>query len=346
MSDDEPEIDDTHEPEPVPPDEVLAPDDEDSPDESGGTVEADDEETEDRWEFWALASVILGVVMVASWIVVFLKLGIFSVQVHAMVIPTLGALTLGLLAWGLIRALFKPPAFRKSRTIAFVVLLCTGWVGNRPFIAPPLATDDWTSEQPYLLPFDGEWVTMAGGPHKSHNFNATTAAIRYAYDFTRVVDARKHELDGAKNDDYYCWGEPIYAPTSGTVVRVANDVVDNTPGEVAAGEVFGNHVVIQPSPSEFVFVWHLKKGSVPVAAGDEVSPATVIGECGNSGRSVEPHVKVHAQDRLDFPIALGLPIEFSDFDADGEPVDEGMPVGGSSFGALDGQRVSNNASRR
>jgi hypothetical protein len=314
-------------------------------DEAPADDAASNESNEDRWEFWAKASVALFGLMMVAWVLVFLRLDLFSVQVHAMVIPTLGALTLALLAWGLIRALFKPPAFRKSRTIAFVLLLATGWIGNRPFIAPPLATDDWQSDQRYVLPFEGEWMTLAGGPQRDRNYNATTAAIRYAYDFTKVVDGKKFALDGAKNEDFHCWGEPIYAPTGGQVVRVKNDVVDNTPGEVTSNEIFGNHVVIEAGESEYVFVWHLKHRSVRVKAGDEVSPSTVIGECGNSGRSVEPHVKVHAQTELDFPIAMGLPIQFSEYSVDGELVGEGMPRGSTDWEELDGQMVTNRAER-
>jgi hypothetical protein len=332
MSDETPEVDETPESENAPPEAPEA---------------AETEEVEDRWEFWAQGSLVLFGLMVVAWGLVFARLGIFSVQIHAMVIPTIGALTLALLAWGLIRALFKPPAFRRSRTIAFVALLITGWVGNRPLIAPPLATDDWTSTHRYLLPFDGTWATLAGGRAKATNYNATSAAIRYAYDFAKVVDGEKFKLDGARNEDFYGFGEPVYAPTSGKVMEAVSDVVDNTPGEVDPANVFGNHVVIKAGESEYVFVWHLQHGSVTVKAGDEVTPATVIGKCGNSGRSLEPHVKVHAQDRLDFPIAMGLPIEFSDYDVvHGKRTSKGMPYGSSEYGALDGLFVSNVAERQ
>lgn len=297
-------------------------------------------ETATKTELWVKLAIGLGAMMVASWIAVFLQLGIASVWVHAMLIPSLGALTVAFMAAGLGYTLFRPPAFRRSRTIAFAVLLTAGVVGNVPLFAPPLKTSDWTTDVPHYLPFQGVWVTLAGGPDPDTNYRATTAALRWGYDFTVVREGKKFALDGHRNRDWFCYGEPVYAPVAGYVVRAEGHVVDNTPGEVNPESVFGNNVVIEVSPSEYVFVTNLKHQSLTVRAGDEVTADQVIGRCGNSGRSIEPHVHVHAQDRLDFPLAQGLPMRFSRYEADGEAVEKGMPIGSSDWEAADGQRVS------
>ena len=76
----------------------------------------------------------------------------------------------------------------------------------------------------------------------------------------------------------------------------------------------------------YLVIAHLKQGSVRVKTGESVEEGQVIGECGNSGNTSEPHIHIHhqRQDPSVFPInfAEGLPLYFRDHD--GAP----MPVGG------------------
>jgi hypothetical protein len=54
---------------------------------------------------------------------------------------------------------------------------------------------------------------------------------------------------------------------------------------------------------------------------------------------VRPHLQIHLQDRLSFPIARGLPLRFSDLRIDGERVEDGMPRGEAEGGGPPGQTV-------
>lgn len=297
------------------------------------------EMAEDGWEWWAKLSVILVVSMALAWLAVLLRLGTISVYVHGAVIPMLGVLTVPLMFWGLLRALFRPPVIRRSRGIGFLLLLVVGVLGNVPLIAPPLSTEDWTAEQKYRLPFEGQWYVTAGGDDMDRNYHATTAAFRWAYDFTAMEEGEKFRGDGLRNHDYFCWERPVLAPASGEVVGYANDVEDNTPGQVPTEGIFGNHVVLRAGEDEYVFVAHMKQGSVSVRPGDQVEAGQVVGACGNSGRSVEPHVHVHAQTTPEFPWAEGLPVRFDRYRVDGQVVEDGMPVGPSSWQTGDGQLV-------
>ena len=56
----------------------------------------------------------------------------------------------------------------------------------------------------------------------------------------------------------------------------------------------GNHVILRCGPAEIVFA-HMRRGSVVVAAGDEVASGDRLGAVGNSGASTEPHLHIHAQ---------------------------------------------------
>jgi murein DD-endopeptidase MepM/ murein hydrolase activator NlpD len=100
-------------------------------------------------------------------------------------------------------------------------------------------------------------------------------------------------------------------------------------------------VVVRVAKDEFLYLAHLKNESVAVKVGDEVSAGDKLGECGNSGRSLLPHLHIHLQNSGDFPVAESLPLEFSNYIADGEPVAEGMPLGSANRADPLGQRVKN-----
>jgi len=55
---------------------------------------------------------------------------------------------------------------------------------------------------------------------------------------------------------------------------------------------------------------HLRRGSLQVAPGDAVASGDVVGRCGNSGNSTQPHVHVQVTDSVDWASAQGLPMLF------------------------------------
>jgi murein DD-endopeptidase MepM/ murein hydrolase activator NlpD len=88
------------------------------------------------------------------------------------------------------------------------------------------------------------------------------------------------------------------------------------PARVRAGAaaVAGNHVGIALADGRtFVFVVHLRRGSPQVAVGDVVRTGEVLGLCGNSGNSTQPHVHVQATDHADVTRARGVPMVFRSF---------------------------------
>lgn len=55
---------------------------------------------------------------------------------------------------------------------------------------------------------------------------------------------------------------------------------------------------------------HLRRGSVRVHPGESLRSGDQLGECGNSGNSTEPHVRVQVTDSTHWPTARGLPLAF------------------------------------
>ncbi|MFU8806279.1 MAG: M23 family metallopeptidase, partial [Bradymonadaceae bacterium] len=282
---------------------------------------------EDRWEMWAKIGVGMAVIQALLWIIVFLRLGMPSVYAHAVGVSMMGALTIPIAFWGLVRMTFNPPVLRRTRTIGFGCVLLVGLAGNVPFLAVPLSTEGWESKHDYRLPFDGEWMTIAGGDKKGTNYHATTATFRWGYDFAPARDGKRFEGDGSRLEDYHCFGEPVLAPAGGRVVEAVGYLEDVVPGEVGGDAVLGNHVVIRVDADEYLYVAHMKNESVTVKDGDEISVGQKIGECGNSGRTVAPHVHVHLQNSTNFPLAESLPLRFSGYEAGGALVNLGMPTG-------------------
>jgi murein DD-endopeptidase MepM/ murein hydrolase activator NlpD len=181
------------------------------------------------------------------------------------------------------------------------------------------------------LPFNGAWFVFWGGRTVEQNQHAASPDQRFAYDFSVMKDGVTHRGEGTTNEEYYCFGLEIVAPGRGVVIASANDIVDQTPGELNAEQPLGNHVILDHQNGEFSFLAHLQQGSVTVAAGDEVQAGEVLGRCGNSGHSSEPHLHYHLQTTTVPFRGEGLPAQFQNYTADGEVVARGEPVQGQTI---------------
>lgn len=196
--------------------------------------------------------------------------------------------------------------------------------------APPAPTrhEAYETRTPLRLPFDGEWAVIWGGRTVEQNYHAATVDQRFAYDLVVIRDGRRHRGDPTDNASYHCWGVPVVAPAAGRVVVARDGIADNRPGEVNPSEPAGNHVVLDHGNGEFSFLAHFREGSVKVAVGDVVEAGTVLGECGNSGNSSEPHLHYHLQSTPTLGEGEGLPAQFRDYMADGVTVERGEPIQG------------------
>lgn len=128
--------------------------------------------------------------------------------------------------------------------------------------------------------------------------------------------------------DFPGFGQPLYAPATGTVVAVRDQARDhlsrsNWPAfgylmlegvvRELGGSRFaiGNHVVIRTEDGAYALLAHLRHGAATVRVGQRVEAGERIGECGNSGNTSEPHVHVQLMDSPRPFLAAGLPFTFS-----------------------------------
>ncbi|MFQ5982570.1 MAG: M23 family metallopeptidase, partial [Woeseiaceae bacterium] len=228
---------------------------------------------------------------------------------------------------------------RQARFSKFATPIIVSWSfdeNNRIagfFIAPqeepaPSPYLDYDTKAYLRLPVTGEWFVFWGGRSVEQNYHAAVRDQRFAYDLLVVQDGKSHRGDGKQSEQYFCWGRPILAPASGTVVTVVSDLPDNPPGVMDPNNPPGNHVIIDLGNREYALLAHLQADSVGVTEGEEVRTGQQIGRCGNSGNTSEPHLHFHLQDSGKFGRGDGKPAFFNDYRANDKAVDRGEPVRG------------------
>ena len=172
----------------------------------------------------------------------------------------------------------------------------------------------------------GAWYTAWGGRDAVHNKHAVAADQRFAYDFIVMRNGRHFAGDGTRNEDHYCFGQPVVAPAAGRVVAATDGEADNSrPGAKTGTSEPGNHVIIDHGQSEHSLIAHLRLGSVAVKPGQRVATGDLLGTCGNSGKSELPHIHYHLQTGPTYLQGLGLPSFFNGYFLGGRLVERGEP---------------------
>lgn len=186
--------------------------------------------------------------------------------------------------------------------------------------------DNYPPKTLFSLPFNGKWTAMNGGvtPETSHSWDILNQ--RYAYDFViQDADAKSYPapnpLRPLRPADFYAYSQPILAPADGEVVQVRDGIRDHQrPGtgwlDWSVRDFRGNFVVIRHAEGEYSFLAHLIKGSIRVKPGQSVRRGDILGLCGNSGHSTEPHLHFHVQNAPNFYRSIGLPVTFVNYEVE------------------------------
>ena len=142
-----------------------------------------------------------------------------------------------------------------------------------------------------FLPFNGKWTVYQGFNSKwTHK-----GKWKYAYDFVIKKNGKTFQNEGIDLYDYYCYGKPILSPVNGYVIEVVSDIPDNPIGTVNRLNNWGNYVIIKSIEGYFIEISHFQQHSIKVKPGDYVEIGQIIGSCGNSGYSPEPHIHIQVQ---------------------------------------------------
>lgn len=285
---------------------------------------------------FALCGVIYLVLVVAGWLRAARQAGAESSQTERPDLPLPGPAERRGLSWFMGRytvssllTLLNPLQLAQMLLqLGGQVVVWLRWRGR------PDRAATYQSRVTYTLPVQGEWLVYNGGitPETSHSWDIL--AQRYAYDFVVADPAGRRNAPGAGDalEDYFAYGRPVVAPADGVVVRVRDGVRDApAPGsgwiDWRCRDFRGNFVVIRHAPGEYSVLAHLVPDQIAVRVGQQVARGALIGRCGNSGHSTEPHLHFHLQDHPNFFLAMGLPLRFHAVAVDGGAPGEGVLVG-------------------
>ena len=170
------------------------------------------------------------------------------------------------------------------------------------------------------LPFEGEWTVIWGGHTIEQNYHAMLRDQRFAHDLVIQRNGSSHTGDGRKLTDYHCYGQRILAPGDGEVVWQRDSLPDQPIGSTDAMNAVGNGVIIDHGTGEYSLLAHLQPHSLKVQVGQKVKAGDVIGLCGNSGNTSEPHLHYHVQNGPRPLESEGYPAFFNHLVIDDQPV--------------------------
>jgi urea transporter len=256
--------------------------------------------------------------------------GVFRVPSAGSYLLAAGAVVLSAVVLDAVVVFGSPggiPAFTLPFNLVTLGVLYVLGIVRHPMLAtPPGGTPEETLENHVAsrlrypgqartlgLPFAGPWTVWQG-------FDGTwthQGRWRHACDFVILDEqGRTHRGDGSRLEDYYAYRKPVLSPVRGRVARVVDDLPDSPVSGIDEGHRWGNLVVLQDDAGFFVEISHLASHSVRLAVGDRVERGTVLGFCGNSGYSPQPHIHVQVQ-ADDAAGAASLPFSFASYAAGG-----------------------------
>lgn len=181
-------------------------------------------------------------------------------------------------------------------------------------------------------PFVGRWLVQNSPADRVPSHGTALFASSYAIDLI-PVDAQGRTasitvrtlMRPEPPERFPGFGRNVLAPVHGVVIRT-HDAEPDHPAyrglpsigyaltqrrRAQAGWVAlaGNHVLIE-SEGIVVALCHLQQDSVTVRPAQRVHVGDVLGRCGNSGNSTEPHVHVQAVDNPDIDHANAVRVTF------------------------------------
>ena len=183
-----------------------------------------------------------------------------------------------------------------------------------------------------VLPFKEEWTVIWGGDTKELNYHVESPAQKNAFDLV-ITDSqdKSYKTNGSTNEDFYAFGKELFAPCDAEVVLVVDGIKDNKPGTMNPIYIPGNTVILKTSGKEYLFFAHFKQYSIKVKPGQKIRQGDLLGLCGNSGNSSEPHIHYHMQDVEDMNTATGVKSYFDKLQVNGKPVNDYSPIKGDKI---------------
>lgn len=144
---------------------------------------------------------------------------------------------------------------------------------------------------------------------------------RYAYDFINIdAEGKMFRNSPFKKTNWFVFGKPVFAPGSGRIIEVQNEIPDNDykDKKVQSPDIpeemdplgMGNHVVIDHGNGEYSVILHMEKGSIKCKVGSWIQAGQQIGNVGFSGDAIYPHVHFTVMNGPKEQVNEGVPSYF------------------------------------
>lgn len=182
-------------------------------------------------------------------------------------------------------------------------------------------------------PFTGRWLVQNSPADRVPSHGTAMFASAFAIDFVPVDTTGRSApytlasfFRSESPEQFPGFGQPVLATLNGVVVGTHQTAPDHAtyrglPSISYAlsqrsriGESWisaaGNHVLIE-SAGFVVAICHLQHDSLTVGLGQRLGTGEVLGLCGNSGNSTEPHVHLQAMDGHEPRSARAVRLSFS-----------------------------------
>lgn len=184
-----------------------------------------------------------------------------------------------------------------------------------------------------ILPFHGIWLVSNGGRTpltNNHNRSSEQGPQNqlFAYDFRMESTGKETKLEQFK-----VFGEEVIAPGDGIIIQVIDGSIDVLPGERDRSVGVGNAIIIDHQNGEYSLLCHFKHNSIKLKVGNKVKHGDVIGLCGNTGNTQQPHIHFNLQDGPRMHTANALPAQFRKMLVNGKEE--------LNYEPLRGQQISN-----
>jgi hypothetical protein len=142
----------------------------------------------------------------------------------------------------------------------------------------------------------GVYYVGGGGTSRWLNNQSAFPPQDYALDIVRLNPLGNRALGIVPKDlsRYAIYGDRIYSPCSGVVIKAVDGYSDGEPPATDRQNPAGNHLLIECQEAE-VLLAHMMQGSVNAEKGDAVEEGEVVGRVGNSGNSSQPHLHIHVE---------------------------------------------------
>jgi len=193
-------------------------------------------------------------------------------------------------------------------------------------------------------PVKGIYITPNTPGSKVPSHGTTGFGEEYAIDFLMIKENgflkkpyRKSMVEyvfkGIDLTDFYGYGQTIYSPIAGEVVKLENNIDERNPVNIfndidntrkvtneyinqnGSSEIItGNYVLIKKEENVYLLLAHLRKNSIKVSVGQKIKEHDEVAQLGHSGNSTMPHLHMQFMDNSDYRIAQGVPFVFKTYE--------------------------------